>query len=106
MLKYILFILGKSPIPYHAEKLTILPEVPKSIFIPRKPPEESEKHLPKLSEGSNTVTFEYAAEFLQQRIKTEDHSETLEVNFLFQIIYGYNHYLTLKYLTWVKYDPT
>lgn len=73
---------GKSPVPTHfpGEKICVLSDVPKAVFIPRKPPEEPEKyHIRSCSESSSPCAFEYPAEFLQQRIKTEDNVDNIEV---------------------------
>ncbi|CAH1104810.1 unnamed protein product [Psylliodes chrysocephalus] len=70
---------GKSPSShvFHSEK-NVLPEVPKTVYILRKPPEtDLEKYCSK-SESTNPANFEFPSEFLQQRIKTEDHPENFE----------------------------
>nr|XP_023024282.1 zinc finger and BTB domain-containing protein 14-like [Leptinotarsa decemlineata] len=72
---------GRSPssVPYQSDKVCIIQDLPKTIFIPRKPPEvDLDKRVPKSSsESSSPSTFEYPSEFLQQRIKTEDHPDVL-----------------------------
>ncbi|KAG5893681.1 hypothetical protein JTB14_021977 [Gonioctena quinquepunctata] len=73
---------GRSPssVPYSSDKICAIQDMPKTIFIPRKPPElDIDKRAPKSSsESSSPSTFEYPSEFLQQRIKTEDHPENFE----------------------------
>ncbi|CAG9833801.1 unnamed protein product [Diabrotica balteata] len=75
---------GKSPSShmFHSEK-SMLPDLPpKTIYILRKPPEaDQEKRTYKSSSESSTSpsTFEYPSEFLQQRIRTEDHPENFDV---------------------------
>ncbi|RZB62199.1 longitudinals lacking protein, isoforms H/M/V [Asbolus verrucosus] len=73
---------GKSPssLPFPPDQvnlLQVLPDVPKSIFIPRKPPElELEKRAikPTSSGSSSPSTFDRPSEFLQQTIKIEEDS--------------------------------
>ncbi|XP_028141508.1 longitudinals lacking protein, isoforms H/M/V [Diabrotica virgifera virgifera] len=75
---------GKSPSShmFHSEKSALPDLPPKTIYILRKPPEaEQEKRTYKSSSESSTSpsTFEYPSEFLQQRIRTEDHPENFDV---------------------------
>lgn len=70
-------VAGKSPssVPFNQE-LT-LPDVHKSVFIPRKPPElDLEKRGVKStsSNSSSPSTFDRPSEFLQQTIKIEEDS--------------------------------
>jgi hypothetical protein len=75
-------VAGKSPssLPYGQEQLNLLQglsDVPKSVFIPRKPPEmELDKRIIKsTSSGSSSPsTFDRPTEFLQQTIKIEEDS--------------------------------
>ncbi|KAJ8975700.1 hypothetical protein NQ317_006306 [Molorchus minor] len=74
---------GKSPssIPFHGDKICVLPDLPKTIFIPRKPPEmDIEKRIIRTSsESSSPCTFDRPSEILQQTIKVEgEHYENLE----------------------------
>ncbi|XP_072393635.1 uncharacterized protein [Diabrotica undecimpunctata] len=75
---------GKSPSShmFHSEKSALPDLPPKTIYILRKPPEaDQEKRTYKSSSESSTSpsTFEYPSEFLQQRIRTEDHPENFDV---------------------------
>ncbi|CAH1118026.1 unnamed protein product [Phaedon cochleariae] len=73
----------KSPsaLPYQPDKIASIQDIPKTVFIPRKPPESDlEKRTPKSSESSSPSTFEYPLEFLQQRIKTEEQNEEEDPN--------------------------
>lgn len=63
-------------IPAPCEKLSILPDIsiPKTIFIPRKPPEsEMERLILRSSSESSSspLTFDRAAEVLHQNVKVE-----------------------------------
>lgn len=56
-----------------------MPDIPKTIFIPRKPPEiDSEKWPGKPSDSSSLSAFEFPNEFARQYVKSEDH-DNLEV---------------------------
>ncbi|KAJ8956883.1 hypothetical protein NQ318_014300 [Aromia moschata] len=77
-------ISGKSPssIPFHGDKICVLPDLPKTIFIPRKPPEADieKRTMRSSSESSSPSTFDRPSEILQQCIKVEgEHYESLEV---------------------------
>ncbi|XP_018570308.1 protein tramtrack, alpha isoform [Anoplophora glabripennis] len=74
---------GKSPssLPINPDKMCILPDLSKTIFIPRKPPEvEIEKRIIRSSsESSSPSTFDRPTEILQQNIKIEgEHCESID----------------------------
>ncbi|XP_066138088.1 protein abrupt-like [Euwallacea fornicatus] len=74
---------GKAAlIPVSCEKLNMLPDIsiPKTIFIPRKPPESEMERLilrsSSESSSSPSSAFERPTEFLQQSIKVESIEQT------------------------------
>ncbi|EFA12494.1 longitudinals lacking protein, isoforms H/M/V [Tribolium castaneum] len=73
-------VAGKSPssVPFNQDQLCLLqslPDASKSVFIPRKPPEDFEKRIKSTSSNSSSPsTFDRPSEFLQQTIKIEEDS--------------------------------
>ncbi|CAG9859613.1 unnamed protein product [Phyllotreta striolata] len=69
---------GKSPSSYvhHSDKSV---EVPKTVYILRKPPETDLDKLSSRMESTNQAGLEFPSEFMQQRIKTEEPYETMSL---------------------------
>ncbi|XP_044267599.1 protein abrupt-like [Tribolium madens] len=73
-------VAGKSPssVPFSQDQLGLLQslsDASKSVFIPRKPPEDFEKRIKSTSSNSSSPsTFDRPSEFLQQTIKIEEDS--------------------------------
>lgn len=64
----------------HLSSLQLSPDMPKTVFIPRKPPEEFEKTIILKQKLPDLSTLEIPADLLHPNVKIETEGKTFDLN--------------------------